>query len=87
MLAETGVMRTPSLWSGNFGAMDARAQAEKKRYQKYRPELELLLWAVWDPIGADVPLDEYTNYVPTIWRLLEEQVGEEAASRTEADLR
>lgn len=57
--------------------MDAGAKAEKGRYRRHGPELELLLWAVWDPIAAGVPLDEYANYVPTIWRLLEEQAGEE----------
>jgi hypothetical protein len=60
--------------------VDARTKAEKDRFRKYAPELELLLWAVWDPIGVGVPLDEYANYVPGIWRLLDEQAGPEAIS-------
>jgi hypothetical protein len=60
--------------------MDARAKAERDRYRKHAPGLELLLWAVWDPIGAGVPLDEYANYVPVIWRVLKEQAGAEAVS-------
>jgi hypothetical protein len=33
---------------------------------------------VWNPIGVDVPLDEYESYVPTVWKLLEERAGVEA---------
>jgi len=36
---------------------------QKERFRKYSPELELLLWAVWDPIGG-VPLDEHGRHVP-----------------------
>ena len=50
--------------------MDEAAQREAESYRKYAPELGLLLWAVWDPIGAGVPLDEYEGYVPTVWGLL-----------------
>ena len=60
--------------------VDAHAKAEKDRFRKYAAELELLLWAVWDPICAGVPLDEYANYVPIIWRLLDAQAGAEALS-------
>jgi hypothetical protein len=50
----------------------------KKRFRTYAPELELLLWAVWNPIRVDVPLDEYESYVPVIWRLLSEGAGVDA---------
>jgi hypothetical protein len=35
------------------------------------PELRLILWAAWDPIGR-VPRDEYDWYVPRLWGLLRE---------------
>ena len=54
--------------------MEADAKAEKERYREFAPELELLLWAVWDPITG-VPLTEYANYVPTIWKLLAQDVN------------
>jgi hypothetical protein len=34
-------------------------------------QLSLLLWAVWDPLGAGVPLDEYENYAGPLFSLLE----------------
>ena len=72
---------TPRSWRAvTSPRVDARGKAEKDRFRKYAPELELLLWAVWDPIAAGVPLDEYANYVPGIWRLLEEQAGTESVS-------
>jgi hypothetical protein len=52
--------------------VDSEASAGKERFRRFSPELGLLLWAAWNPIGADVPLDEYESYVPTIWRLLAE---------------
>jgi hypothetical protein len=41
---------------------------------KHAAELELLLWAVWDPIGG-VPLDEYHRYVGSLWKLLAEDAS------------
>jgi hypothetical protein len=62
--------------------VDPKARAEKNRFGEYSPELALLLWAVWNPIGVEVPLDEYESYVPTVWRLLAEHAGvEEIATR------
>jgi hypothetical protein len=58
--------------------VDSEAKAERDRFRAYAPELGLLLWAVWDPIGAEVPLDEYEAYVPTVWRLLSEHADVEA---------
>jgi hypothetical protein len=46
---------------------------ERRRWREYGPELGLLLWALWDPIEAGVPLDEYESYAPTIWQLLHAQ--------------
>jgi hypothetical protein len=57
--------------------MEGSDAERKQRFGKYSPELELLLWAVWDPIGG-VPLDEYNSYVPQIWRLLEDHAGVDA---------
>ena len=56
------------------------ACANQERFRKYAPELNLLLWAIWDPIGAGVPIDEYGNSVPVIWRLLEEHAGMDAVT-------
>jgi len=58
--------------------MDTGDKARKERYRRCAPELGLLLWAVWDPLGAGVPIDEYDNYVPLIWKLLDEHAGAEA---------
>ena len=66
--------------------MDSEAKAASERFRKYAPELGLLLWAVWDPIGAGVPIDEYESYVPVIWKLLEEHVGIEAVSTALAQI-
>ena len=53
---------------------------EKERFRAHAAELGLLLWAVWDPIGAGVPIDEYESYVPVVWRLLAEHAGAEEIS-------
>jgi hypothetical protein len=53
--------------------VDSETRTKKERFRKYSPELGLLLWAVWDPIGAGVPLDEYESYVPIVWKLLAER--------------
>lgn len=45
-------------------------EAERQRFKEHAPELNLLLWALWNPIGASMPLDEYETYVPPIWNLL-----------------
>jgi hypothetical protein len=31
-------------------------------------ELNLILWALWDPIGCGVPLDEYESYLGSVVR-------------------
>jgi hypothetical protein len=54
--------------------VDSEAKIEKERFRRYAPELGLLLWAAWDPIGARVPLDEYESYVPSVWNLLAKRV-------------
>ena len=61
--------------------MDSEAPDERGRFRAHVEELNLLLWAVWNPIGVDVPLDEYESYVPIVWKLLSEHadVGEIAA--------
>lgn len=66
--------------------MDSEAKVVKERFRKYAPELGLLLWAVWDPIGAGVPIDEYESYVPAIWKLLDEHAGIEAISNALAQI-
>ncbi len=52
--------------------MASDAADHGKRFGEYSPELGLLLWAVWNPIAFDVPLNEYENYVPGVWKLLAE---------------
>jgi hypothetical protein len=66
--------------------MDPKAKVASERFRKYAPELELLLWAVWDPIGAGVPIDEYESYVPVIWKLLHERAGAEVVSTALAQI-
>jgi hypothetical protein len=66
--------------------MDPKAKVASERFRKYAPELELLLWAVWDPIGAGVPIDEYGSYVPVIWKLLHERAGTEVVSTALAQI-
>ena len=60
--------------------MDFEGMTEKERFRAYSPELSLLLWAVWAPIPAGVPLDEYASYVGIIWKLLDDHAGAEAVS-------
>jgi len=50
--------------------MDLSAEGEKKLWRTFGPELDLILWAVWNPIGAGEPLDEYSTYTPVIWNML-----------------
>jgi hypothetical protein len=69
--------RTPAVRSDR---MDAAAKEKKERYRKYASELALLLWAVWDPIAAGVPLDEYESYVGSVWHLLESGAGTETVA-------
>ena len=33
-------------------------------------DVNLILWAAWDPIGCGVPVDEYESYAPQILALL-----------------
>jgi hypothetical protein len=58
--------------------VDEPARSAEDRFRKYSGELSLLLWAMWNPIGFDVPLDEYERYVPAVWKLLEERAASEA---------
>ena len=53
------------------------AAAEKERWRRYGPELRLILWAAWDPIGVGVPLDEYDTYAPQVWELLRSGASED----------
>jgi hypothetical protein len=66
--------------------MDSEAKVASERFRKYAPELGLLLWAVWDPIGAGGPIDEYESYVPAIWKLLDGHAGVEAVSTALAQI-
>jgi hypothetical protein len=49
-------------------------------------KLELLLWALWDPIGS-VPLDEYSSYCGSVVKLLRErhQADAHLAERWDVD--
>ena len=66
--------------------MDSEAQVAKEQFRRHAPELDLLLWAVWDPIGAGVPIDEYQSYVPVIWKLLDEHAGIETIAAALAQI-
>ena len=58
--------------------MDTPGRSGKDRFRKHSGELSLLLWAVWNPIGFDVPMSEYERYMPTLWRMLEEDASVDA---------
>lgn len=60
---------------------------EKKRWREHGSELSLILWAVWDPIAAGVPLDEYESYAPGVWRLLQQGANENEIASHLADVR
>jgi hypothetical protein len=60
--------------------VDVEARASKDRFRAYAPEVTLLLWAVWNPVGTDVPINEYENYVPGVWKLLEAGADVDAVS-------
>lgn len=64
----------------SLASVDSAAKDEKDRFRTHSTELGLLLWALWNPIGAGVPLDEYDTYVPTIWRMLAEHAGPEVVA-------
>jgi hypothetical protein len=59
------VIRTASDWRDFW-----RSRGER--------ELRLLLWAAWDPIGADMPIDEYDNYLTRIASLLVSRASRDA---------
>jgi hypothetical protein len=59
------------------GGLDGESRSETQRFRRYAHELGLLLWALWDPIDSGVPLDEYEDYVPGIWGLLERHTSAE----------
>jgi hypothetical protein len=40
-------------------------------------QLSLILWAVWDPIGGDVPTDEYVSYAPHVIGMLHDGRSED----------
>jgi len=58
--------------------VDNAARSAKDRFRQHSGELSLLLWAVWNPIGVEVPLDEYDRYMPSVWKLLEARAGTDA---------
>lgn len=45
-------------------------------------EIDKILWEKWDPIGVNdsAPSDEYTCYVPAIYKLLLENASSETIS-------
>jgi hypothetical protein len=52
----------------------------REGFRESAAELELLLWALWNPIGMNVPLDEYRQYAPQIWKLLAEHADTDAVA-------
>ena len=39
---------------------------DKGKPKKFTKKVDTILWKEWDPIGNDVPEDEYTSYALTI---------------------
>jgi hypothetical protein len=64
--------------------VEARASARWWR-DVGRGQLSLLLWALWDPIDAGLPIDEYENYSDRLFSLLERDASpEQLADELEA---
>ncbi len=40
-------------------------------WRRFAPRIRQILWEHWDPIGANVPEDEYDSYIAPVLRLLE----------------
>ena len=67
-------------------AMGARAWREFWKARGMR-ELRLLVWAMWDPIGCGVPIDEYDGYLFRIASLLGSRASEQALADELARIR
>ena len=48
--------------------------------QQGAAELNLILWALWDPIGCGVPRDEYESYAGSIVRAVAEGSTQDVAA-------
>ena len=57
--------------------MDAR----NRRARQIQTEISKVLWEDWNPIGFDVPLDEYDAYVGPIYSLLSRGASAEEVAR------
>lgn len=49
--------------------------SQKKTATKIQDEITKILWTDWNPIGGEVPEDEYQSYTPRIFQALEENCG------------
>jgi hypothetical protein len=50
----------------------------KRQSSNWKGDVEVIrriLISEWDPIGCGVPEDEYDNYIPVIYRLMQVPVG------------
>ena len=50
---------------------DAIPSTSQRDVKRQLDQLNLILWAAWDPIGLGVPTDEYASYAPRILALLQ----------------
>ena len=50
---------------------DAMPSTSQRTVQRQLDQLNLILWAAWDPIGLGVPTDEYASYAPRVLALLQ----------------
>jgi hypothetical protein len=52
--------------------MSAVAEDQKRWWRETgKPQLNLILWAAWNPIAVGVPLDEYESYTAPLLSLLQ----------------
>jgi hypothetical protein len=50
--------------------------ANKRRdWKAHVDAIRKILFTEWDPIGCGVPEDEYDNYIPVIYRLMQGRAG------------
>jgi hypothetical protein len=70
----------------SFSVVKKDSALAKWWVDKGEDELQLILWAAWDPIGM-VPRDEYDTYVPLIWAMLVARASREEIAARLAEFR
>jgi hypothetical protein len=61
--------------------MNDRDKQLRRDWKAKTPAIRRVLLAEWNPIGFDVPEDEYDSDIPVIYRLVHDRVGIEAPAR------